>query len=78
MLPQAPTIASQGLITIDRSGSIGRAPAFSSRVKHSWILRKRVFLASFRSRSENSRQMLIDRPGIGICSIRLNQPMNCV
>ena len=41
-VPHAPTSASQGLTRCAGSGSMGRAPAFSSRVKQSCRLLKRV------------------------------------
>src|SRR6201995_2443903 len=71
-------MASDGLATIDVSGSAGRSPGRSSRVKQSCRLLKLVFLASDRSRSEKMRQQAIDRPRIRGCSILLNQPMNRV
>src|ERR1700742_2726053 len=71
-------MASDGLATIDGSGSAGRRPGRSSRVKQSSRLLKLVFLASDRSRSENIRQQAIDRSRIKGCSILLNQPMNRV
>ena len=42
------------------------------------MLLKLVFLASLRSRSENSRQIPIDRSRTSGCSILLSQPMNWV
>src|ERR1700709_2559312 len=71
-------MASQGLTMIAGSGSAGRRPGRSSRVKQSCRLLKLVLRASLRSRSENSRQHLIDRSRISGCSILLNQPMNRV
>src|ERR1700728_3240397 len=78
MEPQAPTIASQGLTRMPVRPSTGRAPAFSSRVKQSCMLRKWLFFASLKSRSENSRHVAIERSRTTGCSIRLNQPMNWV
>ena len=78
MAPQAPTMASQGLTRISGRLSTGRAPSLSSRVKQSCILRKCVFFASRKSRSENSRQSPMDISRTSGCSIRLNQPMNWV
>src|SRR5262249_44410243 len=78
MVPQAPTIASHGLTRISARPSIGRAPSLSSRVKQSCMLRKCVFLASRKSRSVNSRHTPIDASRTSGCSIRLNQPINCV
>ena len=46
----------EGLATTDGSGSNGRRPGFSSRVKQSCRLLKWSFFASDRSRSENSFQ----------------------
>ena len=53
-------MASHGLTRMAGSASIGRAPSLSSRVKQSCMLLNFVFLASVRSRSENSRQMPIE------------------
>src|SRR6201994_2687936 len=78
MAPCAPTMASDGLPTIDGSGSAGRSPGRSSRVKQSCRLLKSVFLASDRSRSENIRQQAIDISRMMGFSILLNQPMNRV
>src|SRR6185312_12606691 len=71
-------IASLGLATICGSGSNGRRPSFSSRVKQSCRLLNSVFLASLRSRSENSRQHAIEDLHTSGFSILLNQPMNRV
>src|SRR5258708_34681250 len=71
-------MASHGLTTIDGSGSGGREPGRSSRVKQSCRLLKLVFRASVRSRSENSRQSAIERSRMSGCSILLNHPMNRV
>src|SRR5208282_1222958 len=60
------------------SSSTGRAPSFSSRVKHSCRLAKRVFLASDRSRSENTRHREMHAAHTHGFSMRLNQPMKCV
>ena len=51
---------SDGLTTIEGSGSAGRRPGLSSRVKQSCRLLNSVFLASDRSRSENIRQQAIE------------------
>src|SRR3984885_1203469 len=71
-------MASLGLATIEGSGSNGRRPSFSSRVKQSCRLLNSVFLASLRSRSENSRQQAIDAAQTSGLSIWLNQPMKRV
>src|SRR5260370_895175 len=71
-------MASDGLTTIDGSGSAGRRPGRSSRVKQSCRLLKLVLRASVRSRSENSRQQAIERSRTRGFSILLNQPMNRV
>src|SRR6202048_858214 len=71
-------MASDGLTTIDGSGSAGRRPGRSSRVKQSCRLLKLVLRASDRSRSENSRQQAIERSRTRGFSILLNQPMNRV
>src|SRR5258708_3770098 len=71
-------MASQGLTTIDGSGSGGRRPGRSSRVKQSCRLLKCVLRASDRSRSENSRQQAIEISRISGFSILLNHPMNRV
>src|SRR3984893_1094819 len=71
-------MASDGLTTIDGSGSAGRRPGRSSRVKQSCRLLKLVLRASDRSRSENSRQQAIERSRTRGFSILLNQPMNPV
>src|ERR1700677_406598 len=78
MAPNAPMMASQGLTTIEGSGSGGRRPGLSSRVKHSCRLLNSVFLASDRSRSENIRQQAIEASRTSGFSILLNQPMNRV
>src|SRR5262245_4340957 len=69
---------SEGLTTIDGSGSAGRKPGRSSRVKQSCRLLNSVFLASERSRSENSRQHAIEKSRTMGFSILLNHPMNRV
>src|SRR6202790_4909404 len=71
-------MASLGLTTIDGSGSGGRRPGLSSRVKQSCRLLNSVFLASPRSRSENIRQQAIEASRTIEFSILLNQPMNRV
>src|ERR1043165_8754524 len=69
---------SEGLATMAGSGSAGRRPGRSSRVKQSCRLLNSVFLASDRSRSENSRQQAIDASRTIGFSILLNQPMKRV
>src|SRR5215472_2301732 len=78
MAPCAPTMASEGLATTAGSGSNGRRPGLSSRVKQSCRLRKRVLFASDRSRSENSFQHRIEKSRTTGFSSLLNQPMNRV
>ena len=77
--PQAPTMASQGLTSTCGSGSIGRAPSLSSRMKQSCMLRKLDLLAprSGRGRRTAARAPM-ERSRTSGCSILLNQPMNCV
>src|SRR5580704_16574719 len=60
------------------SGSYGRRPGFSSRVKQSCKLLKCVSLASDRSRSENSFQQPIEKSRRSGFSILENQPMKRV
>jgi hypothetical protein len=67
-----------GLTRMSGSISIGRAPSFSSRVKQSCTLRKRVCFASLRSRSAKKPHIRSERSRTTGCSIRLNQPMNRV
>src|SRR5713101_1029677 len=55
--PNAPMMASQGLTMIDGSGSGGRRPGRSSRVKQSCRLLKLVLRASERSRPACDRQV---------------------
>src|ERR1700758_154974 len=69
---------SEGLATMARSGSYGRKPGFSSRVKQSCKLLKWVSLASDRSRSENSFQHPIEKSRTIGFSILENQPMKRV
>ena len=69
---------SEGLATTAGSGSAGRRPGRSSRVKQSCRLLNSVFLASDRSRSENSRQQAIEASRTSGFSILLNQPMKRV
>src|SRR4051794_4811214 len=69
---------SLGLATTAGSGSAGRRPGRSSRVKQSCRLLNSVFLASDRSRSENSRQHAIEASRTNGFSILLNQPMKRV
>src|SRR5246127_2796085 len=71
-------MASLGLTTIEGSGSLGREPGLSSRVKQSCRLKNSAFLASLRSRSENIRQHAIEASRTSGCSSLLNQPMNRV
>src|SRR3981081_2459870 len=71
-------IPSLGLVTTAGSGSTGRSPGRSSRVKQSCRLLNSVFLASDRSRSENSRQQAIEASRTSGFSILANQPMNRV
>src|SRR5580692_1349721 len=71
-------IASDGLTTIEGSGSGGRRPGLSSRVKQSCRLLNSVFLASLKSRSENIRQHAIEASRTSGFSILLNQPMKRV
>src|ERR1700688_1937 len=71
-------MASHGLTTTAGSGSDGRRPGLSSRVKQSCRLLKSARRASDKSRSENSRQQPIERSRISGCSILLNQPMKRV
>src|SRR5581483_8185808 len=78
MTPWAPTMASDGLATTLGSGSYGRRPGFSSRVKQSCRLLKLVFFASDKSRSENSFQRPIERSRTKGFSILLKAPMNRV
>src|ERR1700722_4135894 len=78
MVPDAPTMASDGLTTTCGLGSLGRSPGRSSRVKQSCRLLKLVFLASDRSRSENSRQQPIDMSRMRGFSIFENHPMKRV
>src|SRR6202035_5919639 len=78
MAPWAPMMPSLGLVTIDGSGSGGRRPGLSSRVKQSCRLLNSVFLASPRSRSENIRQQAIEASRTSGFSILLNHPMNRV
>src|SRR3954471_20011194 len=69
---------SLGLATTAGSGSAGRRPGRSSRVKQSCRLLNSVFLASDKSRSENSRQQAIEAARTNGFSILLNQPMKRV
>src|ERR1700758_1367691 len=78
MVPKAPMMPSEGLATIFGSGSTGRRPGFSSRVKQSCRLVKWVFFASDRSRSENSRHRPIEKSRTNGFSILENQPMKRV
>ena len=57
---------------------MGRAPSFNSRVKQSCKLLKRVFFASLKSRSENSRHKAMPPRQTQGCSIRLSHPMKRV
>src|SRR6202034_261647 len=78
MAPCAPIMPSLGLTTIEGSGSQGRRPGLSSRVKQSCRLLNSVFWASDRSRSLNIRQHAIEASRTNGFSILLNQPMNRV
>src|ERR1700679_2790444 len=78
MGPQAPTSPSQGLMRRAGSVSMGRAPAFNSRVKQSCRLLKCVGLASLKSRSENKRHSAMLPLHTQGCSIWLHQPMKRV
>src|SRR6201991_361246 len=78
MRPCAPTMPSLGEATTEGSGSNGRKPGRSSRVKQSCRLLNSVFFASDRSRSENSRQQAIEASRTKGFSILLNQPMKRV
>src|SRR6516165_5359106 len=78
MVPNAPMMASDGLVTIAGSPSTGRKPGLSSRTKQSCRLLKWLCLASDRSRSENSFQHEIERSRTRGFSILLNQPMKRV
>src|SRR6267142_4825096 len=69
---------SEGLTTTPGSGSAGRSPGRSSRVKQSCRLLNSVFFASDRSRSENTRQHAIEASRTIRFSILLNQPMKRV
>src|ERR1700744_6406713 len=71
-------MASEGLATTFGPGSNGLKPGFSSRVKQSCRLLKRVSFASDRSRSENSFQQPIEKSRTSGFSTLLNQPMNRV
>ncbi len=78
--PHAPTIASHGLASTSGSGSIGRAPGFSSRMKHSCRLSKSLLARLVQvagRRSERQTAMRRRRAASG-CSILLNQPMKRV
>src|SRR3954454_5126248 len=78
MRPWAPMMPSLGDTTMCGSGSAGRRPARSWRVKQSCRLLNSVFLASDRSRSDNSRQQAIEASRTKGFSILLNQPMKRV
>src|SRR5437016_302469 len=69
---------SEGLTTTCGSPSGGRRPGRNSRVKQSCRLLNSVFLASDKSRSENSRQHAIEASRTKGFSILLNQPMKRV
>src|SRR3954449_8196451 len=76
--PWAPTMPSDGLATMEGSGSKGRKPGLSSRVKQSCRLLKWVLRASDRSRSENSFHSAIDPSRTSGFWILENQPMKRV
>src|SRR3954447_14405528 len=78
IFPNAPMMPSEGLATTAGSGSAGRRPGRNSRVKQSCRLLNSVFLASDRSRSENSRQQAIEASRTKGFSILLNQPIKRV
>src|ERR1700744_3194024 len=69
---------SEGVGNIGGSGAYGPRPGFSSRVKQSCKLLKRVSLASDRSRAGNSFQQPIERSRTSGFSILENQPMKRV
>ena len=77
--PQAPTIASQGLTRTSGSGSIGRAPSLSSRMKQSCRLVNsrlaRLAQVEIGEQPPDARSTGSRTSG---CSILLNQPMNRV
>src|SRR3954466_3740122 len=76
--PWAPTMPSDGLATMEGSGSKGRKPGLSSRVKQSCRLLKWVLRASDRSRSENSFHSAMEPSRTSGFSILENQPMKRV
>src|SRR6202044_2575222 len=76
--PQAPISASQGLTRLRGSGSMGRAPSFSSRVQQSCTLLKRRCFASLKSRSVNNFHNAMPPRQTQGCSIRLSHPMKRV
>src|SRR3954452_23780027 len=78
IFPNAPMMPSEGLATTFGSGSAGRRPGRSSRVKQSCRLLNSVFFASDKSRSENSRQQAIEASRTRGFSILENQPMKRV
>ena len=77
-VPQAPTIASQGLTRTAGSGSIGRAPSFSSPDEAVVHAPEAPDLRVAQIEVGEQPPKAIDRSRIGGCSIRLNQPTNCV
>ena len=68
-------MASHGLVKTAGSGSTGRAPGTSARVKQSCRLAKRCCCASLRSRSVNSRQTAIDNRASSGLRILLKRPI---
>src|SRR6266496_1198916 len=78
MAPHAPTIASQGLTRTSGSGSTGRAPASSSRMKQSCRLANSFFAASSRLTSANRRHTASERSRTSGLVRLPNQPMNWV
>ena len=76
--PQAPTMASHGL-TRTSGSAIDRPRAVLELADEAIVHAAEArFLASRRSRSEKRRHAPIDRSRTSGCSMRLNQPMNCV
>src|SRR4051812_17604715 len=76
--PWAPTMPSDGLATTAGSGSNGRRPGLSSRVKQSCRLLKWSFFPSDKSRSENSFHSAMEPSRTSGFSILENQPMKRV
>ena len=76
--PEAPTMASHGLVSFVESASTLRDPFFSSRVKQSCKLRNRVSFASLRFALVKNRMISIDGTLISGWRIRLNRFMKRV